>query len=385
MKVILVTSGDVLSYVLTQVLNPELEYCAIVVDEPEQSKKNLADFPQLHEKIYPFYELKECIQNNNYDAVLFMCENSAWYTIIEQLREYGVRSDKFINMHLSSATKEQHFLLERNLRYYKEHAADFEMFATGGCYAALALDNTKFRHKLFNFGKGSQDLYYDYQTAKFIFEQNSRVGGNLKYALIGLAPFIFHYDASKTSYICPMFQYLITLNDLHNFWMPIEQYKKLFREEFLNMRLPLENIDLNNLFYQKMTSLKFMDINARVNARKRIDVWKYRIFPETVKENVQILDDYLTLCEKNNVRSIMFLPPLTEAYMRYFNKEILKEFYSLVNQLQKKHPSSVFFDGWKLEGFSNDYFFDVDHMNLNYAAKFSTILNDFIESLEKKS
>ena len=79
----------------------------------------------------------------------------------------------------------------------------------------------------------------------------------------------------------------------------------------------------------------------------------------------------------------MFLPPLTEAYMRYYNKEKLEEFYSLVNQLQKKHSSSVFFDGWKLEGFSDDYFTDVDHMNLNYASKFSTILNNVIENLEK--
>ena len=181
-----------------------------------------------------------------------------------------------------------------------------------------------------------------------------------------------------------MLQYLIALNDMHNFWMPAEQYKNLFREEFLNTRLSLENIDLNNLFYQKAATVKFMDFNARVNLRKRIDIWeKHKDYPETVKENVRVLDDYLTLCEKNNVRPIMFLPPLTETYIRYFNKEKLQEFYHLVSQLQKKHSSSVFFDGWKLEGFSDDYFTDADHMNLNYSAKFSEILNNFIEQLEK--
>ena len=42
-----------------------------------------------------------------------------------------------------------------------------------------------------------------------------------------------------------------------------------------------------------------MDINARVYARKRIDIWRpQKSYPETVKENVKILDDYLTLCEK---------------------------------------------------------------------------------------
>ena len=127
-----------------------------------------------------------------------------------------------------------------------------------------------------------------------------------------------------------------------------------------------------------------MDINARVNARKRIDVWKDRSYPSTVKENFQIFDDYLTLCEKNNIRPIMFNPPLTEGYMRYFDRQKLDEFYYLVSELQKKHPKAVFCDGWKFEGFSDDYFVDVDHMNLNYAAKFSEILNGVIEQLESE-
>ncbi|MBQ9487462.1 MAG: hypothetical protein IJU91_06655 [Selenomonadaceae bacterium] len=385
MRVLLITFSEVVNFALTQVFNPDLKYSAIVVEDTDLAKKNLENLPQLHEKIYPFYELKECIENTYYDAVLFTCENSAvWLSIIEQIREYGVPANKFVNMNFSPSTKDKHFLLERNLRYYKEHAAEFEMFATGGCYIALGLDNTKFRRKLFNIGKGSQDFYFDYQIAKFIFEQNKRAGGKLKYALVGLAPFIFHYDTSKTSFICSMLQYYVALHDLHNFWMPIEQFKNLFSEEFLNTRLPLDNVDLNNIFYQKDTSLRFMNFVARVNMRKRIDVWdKVRTYPETVKENVQILDDYLTLCEENNVRPIMILTPLTPAYRQYFNRKKLDEFYFLLDDIQKNHPDAVLFDGWNLEGFTDDYFTDADHMNLDYAAKFSTILNEFIEGLEK--
>ena len=216
MKVILVALSELFPFIFTQVLNPALDYCAIVVDEPEDAKKHLENNPQLRDKVFPLYELKECIQNNDYDAFLFMWEHpTSWYSLIEQIREYGVHYNKFVNINFSYATKEKIFLLERALRYYKEHAAEFEMFSTGGCYTALGLDNTKFRYKLFNLGKGSQDLYYDCQVAKFLLEQNSRAGGRLKYALIGMAPFIFHYDSSKTSYVCSMMQYCVALNDLH--------------------------------------------------------------------------------------------------------------------------------------------------------------------------
>ncbi|MBR5914579.1 MAG: hypothetical protein IKZ58_09485 [Selenomonadaceae bacterium] len=270
------------------------------------------------------------------------------------------------------------------MRYYKEHATEFEMIATGGCYGAMGLDTTKFRYKLFNISRNNQDFYYKYKVAKFIFKQNEN-GRHLKYALTEISPFIFHFDLSKTTIVNSILEYLITFDDIHNFWLPIEEYRKLFREEFLNTRLPLENIDLNNLFYQKADYPKCMDLNSRINARKRIDILtKNKSYPETVKENVKIFDDYLTLCEENNVRSIIFHPPLHEAFMRYFNREALNEFYTLLGEVLKKHPSAVFFDGWKLKGLSSDeYYSDVDHMNINYAAKFSTILNDFIENLEK--
>ena len=129
--------------------------------------------------------------------------------------------------------------------------------------------------------------------------------------------------------------------------------------------------------------VQHMSFYSRFNARERIDVWKDRDFPETFKENVKILDDYLTLCEDTNVRPIMFLPPMTYGYMKYFSRKKLDEFYYLVREAQKKHSSAVFFDGWKLPFFPDNDFFDVDHMNIQGAAKFSTILNDFIEGLER--
>ena len=38
MRILLVTFTEYLPFAFTQVLNPELEYCAIVVDEPEPAK-----------------------------------------------------------------------------------------------------------------------------------------------------------------------------------------------------------------------------------------------------------------------------------------------------------------------------------------------------------
>ena len=125
-----------------------------------------------------------------------------------------------------------------------------------------------------------------------------------------------------------------------------------------------------------------MSYKERIDSRRLIDGWKDKNYPETVKENVQILDDYLALCEKNNVCPIMFLPPFTEGYKKYFSKQKLDEFYCLVRDAQKKHPSAKFLDGWKLPGFSDGYFHDAAHLNIAGAKRFSEIFSRIIEDFE---
>ena len=175
----------------------------------------------------------------------------------------------------------------------------------------------------------------------------------------------------------------MAFQDLHNFWLSSERYLNIFRKEFLDIKLPVEKMSLNNFCSFSGGQIKTMDFKSRLNMRNMIDDWKDKNYPESVKENVRILDDYLTLCEKNNVRAIMFIPPMTEACKKYFNQKLLNEFYYLVREAQKKHSSAIFFDGWKLQGFTDADFSDATHLNVQGGMKFSSILNNFIESLEK--
>lgn len=208
------------------------------------------------------------------------------------------------------------------------------------------------------------------------------VGGHskLRYALIGLAPYSFHYDLSQVFlYRCLFLPYVIALNDLHNFFMPVDQYKKFLREEYLTQRFSL------NYFNAKMpyggAIKKVMDQKA---IEKKNNTWEKKFYPKTRDENVKILDDYLTLCEKNNICPIMFKTPVTEKFMENFNPQLSDEFNSLIEQVLQKHPNAYFIDGWKLNLASYENFYDHEHLNIYGAAKFSAFLNDFIENLEKK-
>ena len=93
-------------------------------------------------------------------------------------------------------------------------------------------------------------------------------------------------------------------------------------------------------------------------------------------------NDYLTLCEENKIRPIMFLPPTTNCYKKYFNRQMLDEFYYLVGRACRKHTGAIFIDGWKLQGLTDADFYDVDHLNIQGAAKFSEFLNRCIEQID---
>ena len=204
----------------------------------------------------------------------------------------------------------------------------------------------------------------------------------IRHALIGLAPYSLHNDLSKSTNLnFLMVHYLIAFNDLHNFHIPIDEYRKFFRAEYLASRLPLEPFDLNNPYYMKVP-LSFMTRQTRLKSLKIRDGGGGKDFPETRNENIKILDEYLTFCERNNIRPIMFLPPMPEGYMKTYSKYRIDELRHFVMLACRKHPSAIFIDGWRLQGFNDRDFLDYGHMNIQGAAKFSAFLNSIIEQLD---
>lgn len=162
MKILLVTKTDKLAEKLAA-LNPALDYCAIVTDEVEPAKEVLGRVGLSQDLLRPMDELKACSEGLQYDYIV--CVEDLWWgmSLAIPVRQ-SVSKDKAV--FFCSLTHSHNFLLERSLRYFEEHASEFEMIATGISFVEKALDVTQFKRKLFNFGRGSQDLYYNFQVAK---------------------------------------------------------------------------------------------------------------------------------------------------------------------------------------------------------------------------
>lgn len=178
MKVLLVTTTFKLADKLAA-LSPELEYCAAVVDNVEPAKEIFANVGLSQVPLYPMNELQKCVESLRYDYVLRVQDNYYGEKIIREIKKYTGTENKI--MSFAGLHTDSNFKVDRALRYFGEHAQDFKMFATGTSTAWAGLDATKFKYKLFNLAKPSQDLYYDYNVAKHVILCG---GGIVRYVML---------------------------------------------------------------------------------------------------------------------------------------------------------------------------------------------------------
>lgn len=192
MNVLLVTSAKNLTEKFAA-LNPELEYSAIVTDDVEAAKKTLEQIGLSNFFVCPMAELIKCVDYLWYDYIL--CVQDHFFDgQISKL--YGLSTEKIISF--ATLPNEGNWETERHLRYYREHAQDFEMFATGISHTEAGLDVKCLKYKAFNFATSSQDLYYSFQIAKRVVLYGGGIEGFVMHSsdsrlILFISTFLLHF------------------------------------------------------------------------------------------------------------------------------------------------------------------------------------------------
>lgn len=163
MNVLLVTTADNLSEKFNA-LNPEIEYCAIVVDSVEPAKEILSNIGLSPDLLRPMSALKTCIETLGYDYVLLVQDKFYATATVKKLQSFGLPTEKLISF--ACLSNAGNWEMEGLLRCYREHVQEFEIFATGTSPIKAGIDIQKFKRKTINFGTSSQDLYYSFNIAK---------------------------------------------------------------------------------------------------------------------------------------------------------------------------------------------------------------------------
>ena len=229
-----------------------------------------------------------------------------------------------------------------------------------------------------NLALTSQDLFTDYELAKVVMAAKR---SNLRFAIIGVAPFSLHYDMSKSVNRYRTLAYYPIINSLHNFEFNMGDFFKLFTSTYFDS---FESFSTELKFPQRLlcdSQDKYMDVNDYIEIRKRLRDWDDKSYPETVVENKEILRAYITDCVNNDVVPIFVIFPITQWYNKFFSHLKMSELKNYLNEILNDF-SVPFLDLSADNRFSVNDFFDVEHLNIRGAEKASRILNDFVLQLE---
>lgn len=186
--------------------------------------------------------------------------------------------------------------------------------------------------------------------------------------MLGLAPYSFRYDISKSfsaNFYAYHYQTFLSEFDddypakdsvkkmldkkLHSLW---ERVEKSTEEEILTLCHPQSN-----------NIMGVSDLCNYVNAVKAVTK-KY--YPDTVRKNVDILHRYMGLCRKYDVRPVLVVFPFSRLVKEHFDKAELENFRLVVSQICEIYQARLV-DLFDFE-LPDNCFFDLTHLNAAGAA-----------------
>lgn len=312
------------------------------------------------------------IKNMSYDYVIIASQyNDAIYN---QLLSLEVDNDKIFQYNLFCMFK--YNSVEAIIRYLlRDSPEKTQMLITGISYTQKAIKTEGFYKRTFSFACASQDLFYDFNIIKWLLKNHKLKLTNLKYVLIGMSYYSFQYDLSLSSLKYRTLLYYDAIGILHNF----KDVDDILGNKNNTMNIAKEIFKFNsNGIVQIDWMLNKENIYTLDEHKGKIqaEIDCNKNYPETVKENIRVFDEYLNLLEEHNIKPVVMIAPVSKYYSKYFSKRIKDEFMNIINERKEKFQFIDYFDS-KL--FDDSDFFDVSHLNQKGATKFTKILNNIIE------
>ena len=325
------------------------------------------------EKVIPLYSFAEI------DIVLRKKENFCLLVGYEyHMRELGqmakilhvmgVDKDRIVNFTIYFSTS-----YWGNLKYAAS-CEKLDFFATGISYMEVGIAIEDFGGSVgVNLSSTGQDLYYGYQTARFVLNRRP-----VKYCLIGLSPYSFLYDI-RHSFSANFYQLQYDIvgfpqNDDNAANFTFEVMQKDFKRQFDYIQADKDAdpnyMNLKQSICQTMTGKKLWTL-----AQELEDV--SGVFDQEVMEkNIEILQQYLFLCHEKSVRPICVVLPFSPILHDSYPAEKLILFRSTLHALlnQEKDMLIDLFD----EHLGYECFYDLTHLNQKGAAVISRMIASYI-------
>lgn len=313
------------------------------------------------------------IKNMQYDFIIIASQYND--EIYNQLISLNVDMQKIMQFY--KVFDEQYNYVTSSLQLFKESKEKHAMLVTGISYCYLGFRIDVIKKKCAKFAFGSQDLYYDYNIVKYILKNYEEQCKNIEYCVIALNYYSFQYDMSLSAMKNKVSLYYEAIGLCHHNYDVINKSDDYNISKGIADKIFAVRKD-GNFDYKYIPKLLVdypnRDQLGRIQAERDCN----KDYPQTVKENINILIDYLDLLNRHSIKPIVVVFPASQYYTKYFSERIENEFHNIIENISKEHKFQ-YLDYFKSNKFDDSDFEDVSHLSYEGAKKFTQLLNENIE------
>lgn len=260
---------------------------------------------------------------------------------------------------ISPAVFKEYYFKKRAL---EEQISKIKILAMGSSYCAQSL-NTDLIDDAFNLGTIDQDLY----TTHFLFKKYILQIQKLKKLLIFYGVFSPGHELEKTHSFKKVACYHYVFGIPYNVDYLI-QYEKSYlhhlKKIYMNFKSSTGYLPPDQAFAKKPISAKIRVQSHLKNNQRGTNQTRY-------------LDDIYKICQQRDIKMYVIIAPVRSDYIKALGDRTDKELYHELFEFANKRKVPVM-NAMRHPDFSDEEFYDCNHLNAKGAIHFTKLVKEFI-------
>lgn len=270
-------------------------------------------------------------------------------------------------------------------RYNEQTDKKVRGVVTGLSYTYYAIKTDLMTDEVAMLATPSQDLFYDFEMLKKCYADH---GDTLAYVIAGLCPYTLRFDLSQAKGSRERtIEYYRDYKTLHN-------YKPDISEKLDSIEKAIYDIwgydFIDEVYYHYIYPLHTMETAIStaqwtfdekcIDEQTTNDMYAktHKEYPETLKENKEILSQYMQFCKNHNLKLFFVMPPFTNYYKANWNNDYVDELWAAINELGADVDYTIL--DFTDETWEDYYFGDYAHLNDIGAIRFTPMLDRVIHA-----
>lgn len=257
--------------------------------------------------------------------------------------------------------------------YLDKNAAEINTLILGSSHTFYGLNPECFSKKTFNAAYVSQSLDLDYEILK---KYDTKLK-NLKTVIIPISYFSL-FETLETDIEKWRIKNYVIYYGFENKYHFTDNFESLNSHIKQNVKKVIKHYAFNQSFITasnlgwgtNFNSKNKKEFTGEFTAKKHT-AKNFNLF----QKNLKSLQNIITLCKKHKATVLIITTPTHESYYQNLNKNQLEKTTQAIYKLAKKNPNCNYLNLLKSEQFTNNDFYDADHLNEIGAKKLSIYLN----------